>query len=180
MRHKAATRFPVFPAMMVGYGLWGWVGLLTVLGLPGGLMGLGWLNRKKQAPAFDGACTGSGINDEECPLQTVPPAALPADRASLDRKRLETLLTKAHRLALDGRDRFGVQTCCLNIIQKTEKEDPLCRRASDLYLRTVTTRSPHLPGERPADRTWSGPPENRKAPPPPTNIIPFPGSACRR
>lgn len=180
MRHNPATCFLVLPAMMVGYGVWGWLGLLTALALPGGRTGLGWLKRKKQTPASTCTAPGSGGYGKGDAIQTVPQAACPADGIPAGRRQLETLLAKAQSLALGGRDRFGAQTCCLNIIQKTRKEDPLFRQASDLYLRTITTRSPRLPGERPGDRSWSDPPADRKTPPPPTKIIPFPRSACHR
>jgi len=94
-------------------------------------------------------------------------------QAMAQRGRLEALRVKAHFLAHTCCDTYGAQSCCLEIISQTEKEDSLFMEACDLYVSTVAGRSRRLVDSRLLIPVI--PPQFGTRPVPATpNVIPFP------
>lgn len=97
-------------------------------------------------------------------------------RARDKRARLEDLRIKAHFLARHCGDNYGAQSCCLELISRTEKDDPLFVEACDLYMSTVMNRS--WQGHESGHRISSSTSQLRAMPAPATaHVIPFPTEA---
>jgi hypothetical protein len=154
--------------VVVGYGVFGWVGAL------GGFLALGFLaaGRLLKQKRYDRrtADRGRGLPGRGC--------RCPA--GGVQRARLEALLRKAHLLAETFHDAYGARNCCLEIIRQTEKEDPLFMAAYALFVRTMALP----PMDRPVpdvgrDSISHGIPMDIVLPGD-ANVIPFPLSPSRR